>query len=738
LTREDRLEIYRDLVEATRFESFLHKKFPGQKRFSLEGGETIIAALQTLIKKSGEMGIRDIVLGMAHRGRLNVLANVFRKPLENMFAEFRDNMEFGFVGDGDVKYHKGLSTDIALDADRSIHLTMAPNPSHLEAVDPVVEGKARARQDDYGKDGEATVLPVLMHGDAAFAGQGMVAEIFNLSQLEGYRTGGTLHLVLNNQIGFTTLPADARSTRYATDIAKMLMVPIFHVNGEDPEAVIWATSLALEYRQRFGKDAVMEMLCFRKYGHNEGDEPNFTQPLMYERIRQRPPVSELYRDHLIAEAVASLSELEMIDEEVVKRLNHAFDAQPAAAPDLGFYGKWEKILREYSAVVPVTTVDRETLVELGEQLAELPPAFTPHPKVAKLLDGRLQAIVDDQPLDWGNAESLCYASLLKEGFSIRISGQDSRRGTFNHRHAVLHDLQTEAMHVPLSTFRTHPHQFQVYDSMLSEVAVLGFEYGYSLETPNGLVIWEAQFGDFANGAQVIIDQFIAGSSSRWDRSSGLVMFLPHGYEGQGAEHSSARIERYLQLCADNNMFAVNPSTPAQLFHLLRRQIKLPFRRPLIVFTPKSLLRHKLCRSTLDELASGGFQSIIDDMDAPKSVKRILLCSGKVYYDLLAEKTAGQHKKVAIVRVEQLYPLMTDKLDIILKRYAKTAELCWVQEEPANAGAWAHLAAQLEKIGQRPLRYIGRRAAAATAVGSHRLHKEVQEKLMAEAFRLQAD
>jgi 2-oxoglutarate dehydrogenase E1 component len=738
LTREDRLGIYRELLEATRFEAFLHKKFPGQKRFSLEGGETIIAALQAVIKRSSEAGVEDLVFGMSHRGRLNVLVNVFRKPLANMFAEFRDNVEFGFVGDGDVKYHNGLSTDISLGDSRSIHLTLAPNPSHLEAVDPVVEGKARARQDDYGKQGITKVLPVLMHGDAAFAGQGIVAEVFNLSQLEGYRTGGTLHLVLNNQIGFTTLPEDARSTLYATDVAKMLMVPIFHVNGEDPEAVVWAASLALEYRQRFGKDAVMEMLCFRKYGHNEGDEPNFTQPLMYERIRQRPPVSSLYRDHLIAEAVASEKELEAIDAEIVNRLNHAFDAQPEAAAGLGFYGKWAKTLREYSAVDPATIFDKQKLVDLGRTLGEVPKNFSPHPKVAKLLAGRMQALVEDEPLDWGNVETLCYATLLDEGYSVRISGQDSRRGTFNHRHAVLHDLKSEKMHVPLASLRNRPHQFQVYDSMLSEVAVLGFEYGYSLETPNGLVIWEAQFGDFANGAQVIIDQFIAGSSSKWDRSSGLVLFLPHGYEGQGAEHSSARIERYLQLCAEHNMFVVTPSTPAQLFHLLRRHVKLPFRRPLIVFTPKSLLRHPECVSTLDELATGRFKAVIDDTCAPKAVKRILLCSGKVYYDLLEEKTSGKHEQVAIVRIEQLYPLMEEQLEMILKRYPKKAELCWVQEEPANAGAWAHLSAQLEKLGKRPLRYIGRRAKAATAVGSHRLHVDVQKQLVAEAFNFQTD
>lgn len=738
LSAEVRLEIYRELLEATRFESFLHKKFPGQKRFSLEGGETIIAALQAVVKKSAEMGIQTLVLGMAHRGRLNVLANVFHKPLENMFAEFRDNMEFGFVGDGDVKYHKGLSVDIALAGDRSIHLTLAPNPSHLEAVDPVVEGKARARQDEKGKQGEAEVLPVLMHGDAAFAGQGVVAETLNLSQLEGYRTGGTLHLVLNNQIGFTTLPADARSTRYATDVAKMLMVPIFHVNGEDPEAVVWAASLALEYRQRFGKDAVMEMLCFRKYGHNEGDEPNFTQPLMYEKIRQRPPVSDLYRDHLIAAAVASTAELEKINAAVVQRLDRAFNGQPESVSDLGFYGKWEQMLREYSAVDPSTTVDRQTLVTLGQQLGDLPKTFTPHPKVAKLLNERMQAIVEGRPFDWGNAETLCYATLLHEGFSVRLSGQDSRRGTFNHRHAALHDLHTAALHVPLSTLCSRLHQFQVYDSMLSEVAVLGFEYGYSLETPNGLVIWEAQFGDFANGAQVIIDQFIAGSASKWDRSSGLVMFLPHGYEGQGGEHSSARIERFLQLCAEHNLFVVTPSTPAQLFHLLRRQVKLPFRRPLIVFTPKSLLRHPACQSTLSELSHGGFQAFIDAAAPSKKYTRIVLCSGKIYYDLLAKKEEVKDEQVAIIRIEQLYPLMADQLTTILAQYAKKAELCWVQEEPANAGAWAYLAPQLEKIGKRPLRYIGRRAAAATAVGSHRLHQEVQEKLLTEAFNLQTD
>ena len=729
---DEQLNIFSRLTEATLFEAFLHKKFLGQKRFSLEGGETLIAVLDALVERARKGGIRDLVLGMAHRGRLNVLANIFRKPLENMFAEFKDNLEFDVVGDGDVKYHKGFSTNVKGEDGTSIHLTMAHNPSHLEAVDPVVVGKARGRQEGYGKDKKADVLPVLLHGDAAFAGQGIVAEVLNLSQLEGYSSGGTLHLIINNQIGFTTLPTDSRSSRYATDIAKMLMVPIFHVHGEDPEAAIWAVQLALDYRQRFGKDVIIELICYRKHGHNEGDEPNFTQPLMYERIRRRPGVFKLYGEELIERGTADADKLESIADRFAVLLERALEKDADPEADVGFLGKWTGLEREYSEPEVPTGVEKEKIIGLAEKAAALPDDFTPHPKVEKLLQKRLESITENEPLDWGTVENLAYATLLDEERPVRISGQDSRRGTFNHRHATIFDSATGKPYSPLQSVIRGAGHFSVYDSALSEAAVLGFEYGYSLEFPEGLTIWEAQFGDFANGAQVIIDQFIVTSGSKWDRSSGLVMFLPHAYEGQGAEHSSARIERYLQLCAGNNMFVVYPTSPAQMFHLLRRQVKLPFRRPLVVFTPKSLLRHPACRSGLDELISGSFNEVIADDLPPKGVKRLLLCSGKVYYDLLEARQNKKRDDIAIVRIEQLYPLKKERIGELLARYNKKTEICWVQEEPANNGAWSYIAPQLRQLSGREIRYIGRAAAAATAVGSHRLHKIEQDQLLEEA------
>ncbi|PLY03226.1 MAG: 2-oxoglutarate dehydrogenase E1 component [Desulfuromonas sp.] len=732
---ETKLQIYRKILEATLFEAFLHKKFLGQKRFSLEGGETIIAVLENLVGKARHEGIRDIVLGMAHRGRLNILANVFQKPPENIFSEFKDNAEFDFVGDGDVKYHKGFSADLKGPDGNQIHLTMAHNPSHLEAVDPVVEGKARGRQENYSPQEANKVLPVLIHGDAAFAGQGIVPETLNLAQLEGYGTRGTLHIILNNQIGFTTVPADSRSTLYATDITKMLMVPIFHIHGEDPEAAIWAASLALEYRQKFGKDAILELICYRKHGHNEGDEPSFTQPLMYEKIRQRPGVFKVYGEKLIAEGVATADELEKIADRIVVGLERALEKVVEPESDIGFHGKWTGLDREYSEPDLETGVAADTITDLAGQMASLPDDFNPHPKIAKLLEKRLDSVRDRDLLDWGTTENLAYATLLNEGHPIRISGQDSRRGTFNHRHATIYDSTTGKPYTPLASVTSEPARFNVFDSSLSEAAVLGFEYGYSLEHPGGLTIWEAQFGDFANGAQVIIDQFIASSGSKWDRTSGITMFLPHGYEGQGAEHSSARIERYLQLCAGNNMFVVNPTTPAQHFHLLRRQAKLPFRRPLIVFTPKSLLRHPDCRSLLDELEKGSFQEVISDDLPPAKCKRIIFCSGKIYYDLLRQRTGRKAAKIALVRIEQLYPLRTDKITAILKEYPEDVEICWAQEEPANSGAWSHIEPQLRKLADRNIRYIGRAAAAATAVGSHRLHNLEQKRLVEEALKL---
>jgi 2-oxoglutarate dehydrogenase E1 component len=597
-------------------------------------------------------------------------------------------------------------------------------------VGPVVEGKARACQDRQGLAGKRQILPVLVHGDAAFAGQGIVAENLNLSQLEGYGTGGTLHLVLNNQIGFTTLPHDARSTQYATDVAKMLMVPVFHVHGEYPEAVAHVARLAVAYRQTFGRDVVIELVCYRRHGHNEGDEPYFTQPGMYERIKERPPVHRLYADQLVQEGVEP-SVIAAGEAAIQARLEAALTQPPDPAADLGFSGEWQEVRRGYEPLKVETGVPRGRLLELGRRLVELPAGFVLHPKVAALLERRHAALASGTGLDWGGAEALAFASLLAEGTPVRLSGQDSRRGTFNHRHAVLHDQLSDATWTPLAALG----QFSVYDSMLSESAVLGFEYGYALASPDALVLWEAQFGDFANGAQPIIDQFIASGESKWDRSCGLVLLLPHGYEGQGAEHSSARIERFLQLCAEQNLLVANPSTPAQMFHLLRRQMRQPFRKPLVVFTPKSLFRHPACVSDLDELAAGWFREVLVEVVDYEQITRVLFCSGKIYYELLAERQSRNLQNTAIIRIEQLYPLRTDLLREALAPLRQARRFVWVQEEPANMGAWSFLRQALaEVVGTEP-DYCGRPAAAAPAVGSHHQHGIDQQRIIVDVFSL---
>ncbi len=731
-SREEKLRILYKLRQAQVFESHLHRRFLGQKRFSLEGGEVLIPLLDRLVNQAAAAGVRDLVLGMAHRGRLNVLAAIFCKPLATIFAEFEDNVEFGFVGEGDVKYHRGFSTDVGLPDGGRIHLAMASNPSHLEAVDAVVEGKCRARQEAYGAEGRGRVLPVLIHGDAAFAGQGMVAEVLNLSALEGYRTGGTVHVVLNNQIGFTTAPRDARSTLYATDVARMLAVPIFHVHGEDPEAVIFVTDLALQYRQAFGRDVVVEVICYRRHGHNEGDEPYFTQPLMYEKIKERPPVYEIYADHLRSEGLDE----EAIDEQrrQIDRWLEVEGARGNRNPRLaGFGGKWSGIERDWKPVAVDTAVDGGRLRSLIDTLTEIPSDFTPHGKIVKQMERRREAVHSDDGIDWSTAEALAFASLLSEETTVRLSGQDSRRGTFSQRHAVLRDVETGRSYCPFERAARGSAAFHIYDSLLSEQAVLGFEYGYSLETPYGLTIWEAQFGDFANGAQVIIDQFIVSGQTKWDRVSGLTLFLPHGYEGQGPEHSSARIERFLQLCAGKNIQVVYPSTPAQFFHLLRRQVKLPFRRPLIVFTPKALLRHPGCVSSIGDFSRGTFREIIPAEKKPEEVATLLLCAGKVYYDLKEKADEEKRDNVAIVRLEQLYPLRTDLLEEVLAPYLKTRRIAWVQEEPRNAGAWNFVRPHLRAILGREPEYVGREEAASPAVGSHRMHKVEQEAILQKAI-----
>ena len=729
---EKRLTILEKLQEAALFEAFLNRKFLGQTRFSLEGGETLIPMLEELVSRAAHLGIADIILGMSHRGRLNVQANIFGKPYENIFAEFRDNAELGFVGDGDVKYHSAYSADIGSQGGTRIHLSMAPNPSHLESIDPVVEGKSRSRQDRCRDNGSMKIIPVLIHGDAAFSGQGIVAETLNMSQLEGYGTGGTLHIVLNNQIGFTTTPEEARSTRYATDIAKMLMAPIFHVHGENPEAAVHVIALALDYRQQFARDVVVELICYRRYGHNEGDEPYFTQPLMYEKIKNRLPVHRIYGDYLLAEGVDE-EHISAIATNITTRLESAYGKEHGGG-DGGFKGVWDGFQREYSPSKIETGVAPGILRTITNLVAEVPSTFTPHPKIAALLQKRRDALANGTDIDWANAETLAFASLLREGVSVRLSGQDSKRGTFNQRHCVIVDMHTEQPYVPLNSLGEGAAVFYPYDSLLSEAGVLGFEYGYSTESPDMLTIWEAQYGDFANGAQVIIDQFIASGETKWGRGSGLVLLLPHGFEGQGAEHSSARIERYLQLCAENNMQVVFPTTPAQYFHLLRRQVKQSFRLPLVVFTPKSLLRHPLCVSRIDDFSGGWFQEVLPGAENPEIITAVLLCSGKIYFELLERRNETGREDVALIRIEQLYPLRSDLLRHEIARYRSAQSFVWVQEEPRNMGAWTFVRPYLADIlGKDPV-YVGRKESASPAVGSHRQHKIEQEQIIADAFR----
>ena len=726
----EKLHILKKLHQASLFELFLHRRFVGQKRFSLEGGEILIPVLDRIISGCSEAGVSDVVMGMSHRGRLNVLAHILRKPYETIFAEFKENISHGFLGDGDVKYHKGHSCDIDLDG-HQVHVTIAANPSHLEAVNAVVEGKCRARQDRYGADGAGRVLPVLIHGDAAFAGQGSIMEVLNMSQLDGYGTGGTIHVVLNNQIGFTTLPGDSRSTCYATDVAKMLSCPIFHVQGEAPEAALHAVDLAMEYRRTFRRDVVIELICYRRHGHNEGDEPAFTQPGMYQQIAARPTVNRIYATVLAEEAGIDPDTLEMLERQVSDALEDSFKNSPLEK-SVGFSDRWSSIGAKYSAAPVETAVSNEKLVTIALHLATLPSDFTPHAKIGTLIQKRLDAVLKGGGIDWGNAETLAYATLLDQGYSVRLSGQDSRRGTFNHRHCVVVDNQDERNYAPLEAVVRYGAVFHAWNSLLSEFGVLGFEYGYSLEAPQCLTLWEAQFGDFANGAQVVIDQFIASGETKWNRASGLVMLLPHGYEGQGAEHSSARIERYLQLCASENMIVAWPSTPAQMFHLLRRQMLQPFRKPLVVFTPKSLLRHPICTSTVSELCVGTFQTCILSSDAISAASKVLFCSGKIYFELKEELARRDLNDTVIVRIEQLYPLDTAAVQGVIDQCGVGCRLYWVQEEPENMGAWQYMDRYFRNLPVS-VDYIGRPEDSCPAVGSHHIHAEQQAEILKRAF-----
>ena len=741
--------ILRQLTEAEGFEAFCQKRYVTTKRFGLEGGEATIPAVHAIIDVVAAQGVREIAIGMPHRGRLNTLVNVVRKPLHAVFSEFAgesfkpDEVQ----GSGDVKYHLGTSADVEIGG-RMVHLSLQPNPSHLEAVNPVVVGKVRARQDQAGDtQRRASVMAILMHGDAAFAGQGLVYETLAMSQLIGYRTGGTVHLVVNNQIGFTTVPAHAYSGLYCTDVAKSIQAPILHVNGDDPEAVVFCARLAAEFRMRFATDIVLDIVCYRRHGHNETDEPAFTQPIMYRAIGAQKTTRALYAERLAAAGVVPADEAQAMWDAFAQELEDADAAGKSYKPNkaewleghwTGFHPADPEFEREEQA----TAVDAATLRRIGAALTRVPAGFDLHPRIARQLEAKQKTIDEGEAIDWATGEALAFGSLLLEGSRVRLSGEDSQRGTFSQRHAVLIDQSNQHEYVPLNNIAPAQAKIEIYNSLLSEAGVLGFEYGYSLADPRTLVLWEGQFGDFANGAQVIIDQFLASGETKWLRMSGLTLLLPHGHEGQGPEHSSARIERYLQLCAERNMYVCNPTTPANYFHALRRQLHRNFRKPLIVFTPKSLLRHKLAVSSLADMAEGSrFRFVIPEIDAidpPDEVRRVVLCSGKVYYDLLTERRQHEVKDVAIIRLEQLYPFPENTLGRVLAPYRR-AEVVWCQEEPENTGAWNFLDRRLEKVlvklegkANRP-HYIGRDAAASPATGLARTHAREQATLVAAAL-----
>lgn len=748
LSRKQQIRILTRLTDATIFEEFIQKKFIGAKSFSLEGAESLIPLLDLALEKAGEQGVREAVIGMAHRGRLNVLANIMGKSPARIFREFEDADPQLYLGGGDVKYHLGESGDWRTRAGKSIHLSLCFNPSHLEFVNPVVLGRLRAKQDHLVEDrklnrprGEKG-LPILIHGDAAFIGEGVVQETLNMSGLPGYDVGGALHIVINNQIGFTTGVKNARTSTYCTDVAKMLQVPIFHVNGEQPEAVAQVVDLAMDFRDQFGRDVVIDMYCFRKRGHNESDEPSYTQPKMYKAIREHKEVRESYLGHLMkmggvsehdADRIA-LRRTELLEKELTAARSEAYVPKKEA-----FGGVWQGFTggKEDSAKDPDTAVPADRLSKLLEAQTHQPKGFKLHPKLKRWMAARREMAAGTRPLDWAAAEALAFATLLTEGVRIRMSGQDSQRGTFSHRHAVLHDADDGHDYMPLANLAPDQGPIEIYNSPLSENSVLGFEYGYSLDTPDGLTLWEAQFGDFANVAQPIIDQFITSAEDKWNRLSGLVMLLPHGFEGMGPEHSSARLERFLMLSAEDNIQVVNPTTPAQYFHLLRRQVMRKWLKPLVVMTPKSLLRHPGAVSELSELTTGTFHRVIPDSHAgeKRDIKRVLLCCGKVYYDLIERREALRREDVAIVRVEQLYPFPQKQLEKVLGEYSDDMEVIWVQEEPRNQGAWPFLRMRFcpKLLGRYPLKGIARPESASPATGSRNAHMIEQEKLLAEAI-----
>lgn len=734
---EQQRRILEKIIAAESLERFLHTRYVGQKRFSLEGGETLIAVLDTLIEACPTSGVEEVVIGMAHRGRLNVLVNTLGKSRRKLFTEFHENyVPETVLGDGDVKYHLGYENEVSTSTGKKVRLSLAPNPSHLEAVNPVVEGKARARQrhrDDTVK--REKVVPVLIHGDGAFIGQGIVAETLNLSRLEGYRTGGTIHIIVNNQIAFTTLPDDSRSSRYCTAPGKAFGIPIFHVNGDDPLAAASIIQLALDFRQKFHEDIIIDIVCYRRHGHNEGDEPNFTQPTLYSEIDAHPPVSRLLARKLLDAGIITEEEIEkirtqisIVSEEALQESRQVVSKiQPRLHPPLSC----PELLQEVPTAVPA-----KKIAELGVSISTIPSDFQINNKIRKVLDTRRAMAAGTALLDWGCAEHLAFASLLTSGTPIRLSGQDSRRGTFSHRHSAVYDLRTRARYIPLKNLSKNQASFCVYNSPLSEAAVLGFDYGYSLDCPEMLVIWEAQFGDFANGAQTQIDQYITSSESKWGTSSRLTLLLPHGYHGQGPEHSSARLERFLQLCAEDNMAVTYPTTPANYFHLIRRQALRKIIKPLIVMTPKGLLRDARATSPVTDLTRGVFQEILPDPEVTKNAQRVILCSGKVFYDLQDYQRKNKITHTAILRLEQIYPLHTKKLTEILSHHSPNAEIIWCQEESENMGAWAHLALRLPSVIKKPVRYVGRDASSSPATGSLIIHTLEQNQLIEEAFATQ--
>lgn len=735
-TKEEKLEILKKLNQAVGFESFLHKKFVGQKRFSLEGGESLIPALNALVEHGAEIGLKEFIFGMAHRGRLNVLANIFNKSYEAIFTEFEGKEYEDNLFDGDVKYHLGYSCNVKTDRGKDVQMTLAPNPSHLEAVDPVVEGIARAKIDQYLHD-EGAICPILIHGDASIAGQGIVYEVVQMAGLDGYRTGGTVHVVINNQIGFTTNYIDARSSTYCTDVGKVTLSPVFHVNGDDVEAVIHTVKIALEYRQLYKKDVFIDLLCYRKYGHNEGDEPRFTQPLLYKAIAKHPNVRDIYLDQLIAEGYLnkedqkkSEADFKAMLEEDLSRSRQNELAVITSFLEETWAGIRPASLQDFKNS-PKTAVTKKKFMELGSKISTLPDDKKFFNKIQRLMADRKKMVAEGTSLDWAMGELMAYATLLDEGFSVRISGQDVERGTFSHRHAVVKVEDSEEEFISLETVAQKDGKFHIYNSFLSEYGVLGFEYGYGMSMPNTLPIWEAQFGDFFNGAQIIIDQFLAAAEDKWKVMNGLVMLLPHGYEGQGAEHSSARVERFLESAAENNYQIANVTTPANYFHLLRRQLHRPFRKPLIVFTPKSLLRHPKCISDISEFTTGGFKEVFDDPFAdPKKVTKLMFCTGKIYYELIEERDKRGKENIAFIRMEQLYPVPYEQLDEVISHYPNAKDRYWIQEEPENMGAWSFVLRRFPKGG---LTRISQLSSAAPATGSKVRHAARIAKLMDTAF-----